>query len=159
VSSERDVFIVPGSVAVSGIFRAKGNEAPLVYVANADYCARGLEMISLRNTLFTAITRSRAWVRVFGTGEDMNVLLEEIEQVQRNNYRLHFRIPTPQELSRIRLINRDRSPEEKEDLRTAEKDIERIQKLIKKRSLTPELTAKLKVLHAQLTDLEAFEEE
>jgi superfamily I DNA and RNA helicase len=106
VSSQRDVFVMPGSVAVSSIFRAKGNEAPMVYVANADYCARGLEMISLRNKLFTAITRSRAWVRIFGTGEGMNALLKEIGQCQENNYRLHFRIPTPQELSRIRLINR-----------------------------------------------------
>ena len=159
VSSQRDVFSISGSVAVSGIFRAKGNEAPMVYVANADYCALGLEMISLRNKLFTAITRSRAWVRIFGTGTGMDLLLREIAQVQSNDYRLHFRIPTPQELSRIRLINRDRSSEEKEDLRKAEKDIERIQKLIEKRSLTPELAAKLKALHEQLNDLDDFEEE
>ena len=48
-----------GSITVSGIFRAKGNEAPMVYIANADYCASGHEMIRLRNILFTAITRSR----------------------------------------------------------------------------------------------------
>ena len=159
VSSQRDVFIVPGSVAVTGIFRAKGNEAPMVYVVNADYCASGMEMISLRNRLFTAITRSRAWVRVFGTGKGMDTLLEEIAAVQRNDYHLKFLIPTRQELKRIRLINRDRSPEEKEDLRKVEKDIDKIQKLVKRRTLTPELTAKLKALRNQLSDLDEFEEE
>jgi len=158
VSSQRDVFIVPGSVAVTGIYRAKGNEAPMVYIANADYCARGLGMISLRNILFTAITRSRAWVRIFGTGKDMDMLLKEMAGVQRNNYRLRFRIPTPQELSRIRLINRDRSPAEKEDIRKAEKEIERIQKLIKKRSLPPELAAKLKAMLEQVNEVDDFEE-
>ena len=34
--------------------------APMVYIVNAEYCAQGAEMITLRNTLFTAITRSRA---------------------------------------------------------------------------------------------------
>jgi len=158
VSSQRDVFTVSGSVAVTGIFRAKGNEAPMVYVVNADYCAFGMEMISLRNRLFTAITRSRAWVRIFGTGKGMDTLLEEFAEVQKNDYHLKFVIPTRKELNRIRLINRDRSPEEKDDLRKAEKEIDKIQKLIKKRTLTPELTAKLKALRNQLSDLDDFDD-
>ena len=64
----RFAFMQSGSITVSGIFRAKGNEAPMVYIANADFFASGHEMIRFRNILFTAITRSRGWVRVCGTG-------------------------------------------------------------------------------------------
>jgi len=159
VSSQRDVFTVPGSVAVSGIFRAKGNEAPMVYISNANFCAQGIEMISLRNTLFTAITRSRAWVRIFGIGKAMDRLIEEMAQVQRNHYSLHFHIPTQEELSRIRMIYRERSPEEKERMLKIEKDIERIQKLIKQKTLTPKLAEKLKLLSKQINDIEDYEEE
>jgi superfamily I DNA and RNA helicase len=73
VSSQVDVFQIAGSVTVSGIYRAKGNEAPMVYILNADYCTDDLELIKLRNTLFTAITRSRAWVRITGVGDKMSV--------------------------------------------------------------------------------------
>jgi superfamily I DNA and RNA helicase len=47
VSSQVDVFQIAGSVTVSGIYRAKGNEAPMVYILNADYCTDDLELIKL----------------------------------------------------------------------------------------------------------------
>jgi superfamily I DNA and RNA helicase len=159
VSSQRDVFAIPGSVAVTGIYRAKGNEAPMVYVANSQFCAEGSQIISLRNTLFTAITRSRAWVRIYGVGKRMDSLLAEIGQVQENGFRLRFRIPTPPELSKIRLINRDRSRAEKDEERRLEKDIERISNLIRKKSMTPELSAKLQALRDQLVSLDPEEQE
>ncbi|MCE8470926.1 ATP-binding domain-containing protein, partial [Rhodovulum sulfidophilum] len=63
VNSSRDEIFVENSIAVTHIYRAKGNEAAMVYVLNSDYCFSGLELSKKRNTLFTAITRSRAWVR------------------------------------------------------------------------------------------------
>ena len=150
VSSSRDIFAVPGSVAVSGIYRAKGNEAPMVYIANADNCAQGWEMISLRNTLFTAITRSRAWVRLLGVGDGMAVLMGEIDKVRQEGYRLSFRIPTQDQLARIRTINRDRSTQEKEDMRKAEKHVDGLLALIERGDVTPELLAKLRRLQSKL---------
>ncbi len=159
VSSRRDVFQVPGSVTVSGIYRAKGNEAPMVYVANADHCAQGQEMISLRNTLFTAITRSRAWVRICGVGEDMDLLNREIDKVRSNEYKLSFHILTESELQRIRLINRDRSDDEKRELARAENEIDRLQKLIKDGTLSPANSRKLQELMALLGNDEPSGEE
>src|SRR5262249_10642680 len=70
VSSSVDAVFVPGSVAIAGIFRAKGNEAPMVYVADAQYGTGAVNVVTRRNILFTAITRSRAWVRICGWAEE-----------------------------------------------------------------------------------------
>ena len=70
-----DVFFAENeeSVAFTGIYRAKGNEAAMVYVINSDLCYDStFELAKKRNQLFTAITRSKAWVRVLGVGENMN---------------------------------------------------------------------------------------
>ena len=124
VTSSRDELFATDSVAVSGIFRAKGNEAAIVYVVNAHYCAQGPELIKRRNTLFTAITRSRAWVRVSGVGEGMTILQNEIERTRQANYELAFRMPDSAELARIRKIHRDMTPEEKARVRKGAETLE-----------------------------------
>ena len=64
VSTSRDEVFSDNSIAITSIYRAKGNEAPMIYVIGADYCQGGFNLARKRNILFTAITRSRAWVRV-----------------------------------------------------------------------------------------------
>lgn len=113
VTSSRDVFLLEGKVAVSGPHRAKGNEAPIVYVMDADFCASGVELIKHRNVLFTAITRSRGWVRVCGCGIRMNILLEEFEKLRGKGFRLDFTIPTEEELKRMRKLYRDISTDDR----------------------------------------------
>lgn len=130
VSTDKSIFRVKDSITCSGIYRAKGNEAPMVYIVNSQYCAAGQEMITLRNILFTAITRSRAWVRICGISPDMNIIKEEAQKCIDNNYVLHFKIPTYDELERIRLINRDRTEKEKKSFSEAQKAIKHIIKLI-----------------------------
>lgn len=80
VDTDADVFFrtdMP-SVTFTGIYRAKGNEAGMVYVINAQDCnGSGPGLASLRNRLFTAITRSKAWVRVIGHGPKMQALIDE----------------------------------------------------------------------------------
>lgn len=146
VSSMRDIFAIPGSVTVSGIYRAKGNEAAMVYIINADYCVEESEIIKKRNTLFTAITRSRAWVRICGIGDGMDALLDEIRSVKSNGYVLSFHIPSQKELSRIRLINRDRTSEEKEKIKKAQKSIDDLSLALDDGSILPEDLPKLKEL-------------
>ena len=68
VNTSQDIVFVRGSVAVAHIYRAKGNEAPMVYVLDAQYAGAAFNEVSRRNTIFTAITRSKAWVRVCGYG-------------------------------------------------------------------------------------------
>ena len=107
VGNSQDEMFRHDSVAIAHIYRSKGNEAPMVYVANAQYCVAGPGLITRRNILFTAITRSKAWVRICGWGPSMWELEAEIKAITNNDYRLRFTIPTQQELANIRRINRD----------------------------------------------------
>jgi superfamily I DNA and RNA helicase len=153
VTSSRDQLFVEGSVAVSGIHRAKGNEAPMVYLLDADYCFDGLDLIRRRNILFTAITRSRAWVRVFGCGTEMRKLADELNLVRENCYRLNFDIPLAEELERLRQIHRDRSAGEEEKVRRLEAGVaELLEKLergeLARENLDPDLLARIESLLA-----------
>ncbi|MDB5823095.1 MAG: hypothetical protein JWR21_1799 [Herminiimonas sp.] len=107
ITSSLDAFIAEGKVAISGPYRAKGNEAPVVYVMDADYCAGGSELTKKRNILFTAITRSRGWVRVCGKGKAMQSLIEEFDKLKQNDYQLRFTMPNPMDLQEMRTLYRD----------------------------------------------------
>jgi len=146
ITNDRDAFVQPGAVTVSGIYRAKGNEAPMVYIANADHCAVGHELIRLRNILFTGITRSRAWVRLCGLGDRMAVLQREVDQVVNNNFKLTFAVPTPPELEHIRRINRDRTAQEKGQIKKAERSLEEILELLRQGVISAEAMPQLQEL-------------
>jgi superfamily I DNA and RNA helicase len=85
----------------------------MVYLMDAQYCASGPELIKRRNTLFTSVTRSRAWVRVSGEGAGIQILLEEFGKLSANEFRLRFTIPTREELQRMRTQHRDITQDEK----------------------------------------------
>jgi superfamily I DNA and RNA helicase len=119
VSSSVDQVFMKGSVALAHIYRAKGNEAPMVYVLDSQWAARTQNIVSRRNTLFTAITRSRAWVRIAGWGDAMDQVAAEVEAVRNAGFKLDFTIPTVEELARLRRIHRDRSDREVASLKRA----------------------------------------
>jgi len=117
VTTLADVFTVPGTVTFTGIFRAKGNEAAMVYVINAQDCFGAplpRDVARARNRLFTAITRSKAWVRVVGVGKAMAALKSEFEKVRSANFALHFRYPNEEERKTMTTVNRDMSKAELE---------------------------------------------
>ncbi len=150
VNADRDIFRIDGYVTCSSIYRAKGNEAPMVYIVNSEYCARGTEMITLRNTIFTAITRSRAWVRLCGNSSDMASLIKEIEKCVSSKFELKFKIPTIPELDKMRLIHRDRTEAEKRELKETQRAIANLTQALQKgeidRNSVPELSALLAAL-------------
>lgn len=150
VNADRDTFKIDGCITCSSIYRAKGNEAPMVYIVNSDFCARGAEMITLRNTLFTAITRSRAWVRLCGVSNEMCILENEIDKCVSNDFELKFKIPTESELEKMRLIHRDRTEAEKRELKETQRMIAKLTKSLKNGEVDPaslpEISALLKVL-------------
>lgn len=131
VTTSRDEMFSPGSVAISGIYRAKGNEAPMVYIVNCHDCFGGRELIRLRNTLFTAVTRSRAWVRLYGCGDAMEKLIAEMTKTREAGYKLTFTMPTPEKLQHLRMIHRDRSAVEKARLRAARQQLEQFVKSVR----------------------------
>lgn len=112
VSTSVDAVFKHNSVALAHIYRAKGNEAPMVYVVDAQHANSDHQTVTRRNTLFTAITRSRAWVRVVGFGDQMDAISQEITTVRDKNFRLSFTIPTREELDQLRHLHRDRSDDE-----------------------------------------------
>ncbi|GGI33041.1 DEAD/DEAH box helicase [Bradyrhizobium guangdongense] len=115
VTTSRDEVFSPNSVAVTHIFRAKGNEAPMVYIVNAEFCQVGFELSRKRNILFTGITRSRCWVRLFGVGPLMQALKDEVEEVRRRQFALEFTYPTEEELKKLARVHRDMTDEERKD--------------------------------------------
>ncbi len=126
VTTSRDSFLIEGSVAISGPYRAKGNEAPMVYLLDAEFCAAGFELIKRRNILFTAITRSRAWIRVYGVGSMMNVLIDEFNRLKEHEYKLRFVVPTAEEMKQIRTQYRDFSETEKKQVNKLQNQLEDI---------------------------------
>ena len=119
VDTDADVFFRTDtpSVTFTGIYRAKGNEAGMVYVINAQDCnGSGAGLASLRNRLFTAITRSKAWVRIVGYGSRMQELIDEFSALKQRGFVLDFSYPDDVLLSKLRIVHRDLSPQEKQRL-------------------------------------------
>jgi superfamily I DNA and RNA helicase len=116
VGNSPDTFMRDDSVVFTGIYRAKGNEAAMVYVINADDCVEGdgasytsSGLARLRNRLFIAITRSKAWVRVVGVGPKMESLIKEYDEVKKRDYTLDFVYPTEAQRKSLNILNRDKS--------------------------------------------------
>lgn len=120
ITSSKDELFLDNSIAIAHIYRAKGNEAPMVYVVNSQYCFEGTELHKKRNALFTAMTRSRAWVCVCGYGSAMTDLKSEIDQVISHDFKLEFCVPTDSEHEKIRQIHRDMTREEQAEVKRME---------------------------------------
>lgn len=119
VNTSVDQVFQTGSIAIAHIFRAKGNEAPMVYALDSQYSAQPFNAVTRRNTLFTAITRSRAWVRIVGWGDEMKPILDETQEVLSKHFVLEFSIPTMDELKELRHLHRDRTVVEEATVRRA----------------------------------------
>lgn len=101
-------FFRDDSVVYSSVRRAKGNETFMVYIVNAQKCVNSLRRRSDRNGLFTAITRSKGWVRVLGYGEDMETLNQEFEEIKNHDFKLYFEeYPDKEKQKEIFLNNQD----------------------------------------------------
>ena len=110
----------------------------MVYVLGAESCYRGWDLSRKRNILFTAITRSRAWVRICGVGENMQALGGEIKAASGHDFRLEFRYPTEEEIRKLKRIHRDRSEDEKASIARDVEGIERLIRLIEEGELSAE---------------------
>ena len=123
VQTTPDDFFQEDSIAISQIYRAKGNEAAIVYLINADLCARGINLSRKRNIIFTAMTRSKAWVRVSGIGDDMDLLIQEFNSVKERNFQLEFTYPDKSQRKNMRIIHRDMTQNELRDIRKSNSNL------------------------------------
>ena len=116
VTTTPDEFFKDNAVVFTQIYRAKGNEASMVYIINAQECFDAINIAQKRNMLFTALTRSKAWVRVLGYGKNMQALKQEFEEVKNNNFELKFTYPTEAERKKLNIVNRDMTEQERKKL-------------------------------------------
>ena len=116
VTTTPDEFFKDNAVVFTQIYRAKGNEASMVYIINAQECFDAVNITQKRNMLFTALTRSKAWVRVLGYGQNMRALQQEFERVKNNQFELEFTYPTAAEREKLSIVNRDMTEQERKKL-------------------------------------------
>ena len=115
------------SITFTGIYRAKGNEAGMIYVINAQDCYySSWNLATIRNRLFTAITRSKAWIRVTGIGENMELLREEYTKLREEDFTLKFRYPTNDERENLRIVHRDMTVNEVNRVQSRRKTFEEL---------------------------------
>ena len=138
VQTTPDDFFQEESIAITQIYRAKGNEAAVVYLINADLCAKGINLSRKRNILFTAITRSKAWVRVSGLGNDMDILINEYKRVKENYFQLQFDYPNEVQRKNMRIIHRDMTQNELRDIKKSNYSLEDIASKIQKGEIRKE---------------------
>ncbi|WP_343339159.1 hypothetical protein TPELB_15130 [Terrisporobacter petrolearius] len=91
--SQPDLFWYDDAVTISQIGRAKGNEAPMVYIVGLEDIAKDEASIKERNKLFTAMTRAKCWVNLMGVGSYS--LYEEIERAVKSNGTFEFKYSKP----------------------------------------------------------------
>jgi superfamily I DNA and RNA helicase len=84
-------FWIEGMVTLSTVYRAKGNEAAAVFVVGVDAVETSVR--KGRNKVFTAFTRSKAWLRVSGVGSFASRLIEEVNVALSKVPNLEFEVP------------------------------------------------------------------
>ena len=138
VTTSRDEIFQHDSVAITHIFRAKGNEASMVYIVNAEYCQFGFDVSRRRNILFTGITRSKCWVRLYGVGEQMEVLKSEVNKVREHQFALEFKYPDKEQIQHLARVHRDMTDEELKDWKRKISAAEDVLRAIRNGELPPE---------------------
>ena len=131
IDTDPDIFFQKddASVTFTGIYRAKGNEAGMVYIINAQDChSAARNLASIRNRLFTAITRSKAWIRVLGVGNDMKALEEEFEKLKERDFKLTFTYPTKAQREELRIVHRDLTKKDQQRLQNREQNLRNLLK-------------------------------
>lgn len=122
-----DVFKPKGSVTITTPFRAKGNEANIVFVINAQRVA-GDFTLRMRNAFFVAVTRSRGWCYISGFGAGMEQLAKEIDAIKKDFPVFRFDCPDQASVQRG-----------KNFLNKSDKELDKIQELMELLDKNPEL--------------------
>jgi len=92
-------FTIAGKVTLSTVYRAKGNEAAAVFAVGIDAVEKRSR--SGRNKIFTAFTRSKAWLRVSGIGKLAESLFAELDTAKNSAPLITFKMPDLNEVETI----------------------------------------------------------
>lgn len=122
-----DVFKPKGYVTLTTPYRAKGNEANVVFVVNANNIS-GDFTLRTRNAFFVAVTRSRGWCYISGLGTGIEKLNLEIEAIKRDFPVFKFICPDPSVIKSGKTY-----------LNKSDKELNKIQELIELLDRDPDL--------------------
>lgn len=111
IVDDTSAFMEIGKVTLSTIFRAKGNEAPIVYIMSFESLYDYIESIENRNRAFTSISRAKAWVRISGVGKRMSLVEKEISQIRRDYPSFQFSFPDMDVIRKLDAITMKRRKE------------------------------------------------
>lgn len=102
-------FVNKGHVTLSTVHRAKGNEAPVVFVIGIDAIYKQRKTRSGRNKLFTAFTRTKCCLKVSGLGSEANYFMDEIKKTLNDYPCLKFNQPSKEEVETLQRDLTDKS--------------------------------------------------
>jgi superfamily I DNA and RNA helicase len=122
-----DVFKPKGFVTITTPYRAKGNEANIVFVINAQNVVDDFTL-RMRNAFFVAVTRSRGWCYVSGIGEKMSKLETEINSIKDDFPFFNFEFPDQDSIQRSKSF-----------LNKSDKELDQIQDMVELLKKNPEL--------------------
>jgi superfamily I DNA and RNA helicase len=110
-------FAAVDSVTISSTYRAKGNEAPIVFMAQMQQLYSYAEERTVRNLVFTAVSRSMGWVRLSGFGPLSGRALKEAGEIRKRVPCFEFKMPSPAQVRKVDAeITRQRREREKANL-------------------------------------------
>ncbi len=101
--SSLDAFRVGGAVTITSVFRAKGNEASLIYVYGFETVgtSRNLyQVVRNRNLAFTAMTRTKGWLVLTGVGRVADEMFEEVAAILEQIGKVSFVVPDMAKIQR-----------------------------------------------------------
>jgi superfamily I DNA and RNA helicase len=90
-------FQAKDKVTLSTVYRAKGNEAYVVYLLGVD-ALFGRPTPRNRNIAFTAMTRAKGWLRASGIGAAARQFADEVQKAKAHFPLLEFTYPSEEEL-------------------------------------------------------------
>ncbi|GAB1540789.1 DEAD/DEAH box helicase [Scytonema sp. NUACC21] len=106
-----NLFKEPGFVTLATPFRAKGNEANVVFIFNSQIVVDNATY-RMRNSFFVAVTRSRGWCYISGNGDKSLSLKREIDSILMDYPKFKFLFPKSDDIRRrIELISADKNLE------------------------------------------------
>jgi superfamily I DNA and RNA helicase len=138
-------FAELGRVTLSTVYRAKGNEAPVVYIVSVDVLYSYAEEIESRNRAFTSISRAKGWLRMSGIGKQMLSVRKEIDKLMQDIPYLKFQFPDMENI-RIRRLDASETSRRRRQVSRARQGLETLLGIDSEAltDLDPKLLEKLK---------------
>lgn len=98
----RDAFRMKDKVTITHVFRAKGNEASVIYVYGFEEVETNKleDIVRMRNTAFTAMTRTKGWLVLTGVGSIAEKLFREIDSILEEIGKVKFIVPDISKIQR-----------------------------------------------------------